>query len=128
MTYKSVPQECPTKLLRKSVLQECPTRVTNINVPQERADGCAVDADQGNFISDFMNVNRFRSWQLAEDALFASSSDSADSSDVILNLPVPKGTIAHSLVQLVPMDCCCGGAAAGVGKSSEVSYNFAHAL
>ena len=37
MFYKSVPQECPTRVSHKSVLQECPTRVSHKSDPQECA-------------------------------------------------------------------------------------------
>ena len=33
--YRSVPQECPTRVSHKSVLQEYPTRVSYKSVPQE---------------------------------------------------------------------------------------------
>ena len=35
MFYKSVSQECPTRVSHKSVLQECPTRVSQMSVLQE---------------------------------------------------------------------------------------------
>ena len=35
MSYKSVPQEFPTRVSRKSVPQECPTRVSHKSIPQE---------------------------------------------------------------------------------------------
>ena len=35
MSYKSVPQECPTRVPYKSVPQECPTRVSHKSVLQE---------------------------------------------------------------------------------------------
>ena len=35
VSYKSVPQECPTRVSHKSFLQECPTRVSYKSVLQE---------------------------------------------------------------------------------------------
>ena len=35
MSYKSVPQECLTRVYLKSVLQEYPTRVSHKSVPEE---------------------------------------------------------------------------------------------
>ena len=35
MSYKSVPQECPTRVSHKSVPQECPIRVSHKSVLQE---------------------------------------------------------------------------------------------
>ena len=35
MSYRSIPQECPTRVSHKSVPQECPTRASYKSVPQE---------------------------------------------------------------------------------------------